>query len=366
MPSRIDITRRLVFVTLATACLSTGVAGAEIKIPPAGGIVLAPDTTTLVVSVPSEGKLLYFNAGTEKKVKEVEVDFKPFSLAVQGKLLFASTKGAATVHVLDLETGKEQREIKTSEDPILSLACHPSKGLLYATTDSDVVLAIDPANGKVTKTKARGQMIVIDPVDAKFVYTGIQKPIRDQLVIEEGPNKQIKVSLAVVNARALMLKFAVDGTDLKPLAFQDNAAINGFALAVSGDGKRIAMAGGGGWVAKNSPKTSSSIAVFETSDLKTMVGEVDCGEQYSISFHPVLNLGVAVRRGNDLIVFNGKSLAEKEVIKAPGGMGSVHYAARGTKLIQIVGSGVDSIVSFHPLKLSDGDKATLKTAYSKK
>ena len=121
-------------------------------------------------------------------------------------------------------------------------------------------------------------------------------------------------------------------------------------------------------MSKTTGKYNYGIAVFETEDLKTMVGEVECGAYpYSISFHPILNIGIAVKRENELIVFNGKSLAKKQSIKAPGGEPAlVLYALEGTKLVQHVNSGVESIISFHALQLSEQDKEALKAAYQKK
>lgn len=361
------LTRLWIFVTLVVASLALTAHATEVKIAPASSAVLTPDTETVIVAVPGDAAILYFDAGTEKELKKVELDFKPSSLAVQGKNLFISTKGSATIHVLDIDTGKEKGEIKIPGEPVLNLACHPSKGLVYATNSADEVYAIDPEKGQVTETKAVGRMIVVDQNDGKFVYTGIQKTIRDRLVIEESGN-QIKVSLESANARAAMLKFAVDGTSLKLVAVQDNAALNGKVLALSADGKQIAMAGGGGWVSKTDGRFNYGVAVFETSDLKTMVGQVECGAYpYSVSFHPILNLGVVAKRGNDLYVFNGKSLARKETIKAPGGEPAlVLYAVRGSKLVHLVNSGVDSVVSFHALKLSDPEKEQLKAAYPMK
>ena len=368
MPLPLAFVRYLLIAGLLAACSIPATRAAEVKLPPVSGCVLTPDTKTVIAAVSGDGALVYIDVEKEKEIKKVELDFKPVALAIQGKNLFASTKGSATIHILDSETGKESKEIKIPGEPIMNLACHPTKGLLYATNTSDEVYSVDIEKGKATKTKARGQMIVVDPKDGKFVYTGIQAPIRDKLVIEQGPNESATVSLETTGARALILKFAADEAGLKLAAFQDNAALNGKVLALSPDGKRIAMAGGGGWVSKTNGRYNYGIAVFETEDLKTMVGEVECGAYpYSISFHPVLNLGVAVKRANELIVFNGKSLAKKQTIKAPGGEPAlVLYALEGTKLVQHVNSGVESIISFHPLELTETDKTTLKAAYQKK
>ncbi|MBP3959788.1 PQQ-binding-like beta-propeller repeat protein [Gemmata sp. G18] len=359
--------QKLLFALL-TACPPSAARAAELKAAPAAAAVLTPDTKTLILSAPNEGELLYINTETEKETKKVTLSFKPLALAVQGKSLFASTKGAGTIHALDLETGKVKKQFKIAGEPILNLACHSTKGLLYATNAAGEVFAIDAESGKVTKTKARGQMIVVDQTDGKFVYTGIRASISEQLVIEQGPDAKTKVPLEVAESRAIMLKFAVDGAALKLAAVQDNAALNGKGIALSADGKQIAMAGGGGWASKIKQKKSYGVAVFDTSDMKTMIGEVECGAYpYSVSFHPVLNLGVVVKRGNQLNVFDGKSLAKKASIKAPGGEpAQILYAINGTKIVQFVNSGTQTTISFHPLELGEQDQELLKNALPKK
>lgn len=338
---------------------------AQDKIPNPGGMAVSADTDTVIVSVPTEGSLRYYDARTQKEVKKVEVDFQPFALVAQGKNLYVSAKGSGSVHVLDAATGKLDKSIKIPGEPIRGLACHPTKGLLYATNTADEVYAIDPETGKATKTKARGQYVVVDPSEGKFVYTGIQKAIRDQLVVEEGPDKQMKLSLVTTGARAMLLKFAVSGKELKLAAFQDNAALNGRSLAVSPDGKRVAMAGGGGWVSKTDPRYSYGVAVFETSDLATMVGQVELGAYpIGLEFHPVLNQGVALRSGGDMVVFNAKSLAKKSALKARGDAVASAFVARGTKLAVLTGSEQGGL-QFLSLALSDDDKAALAKAYPK-
>lgn len=47
------------------------------------------------------------------------------------------------------------------------------------------VFSIDVDKDAFQKTKGRGHMIVVDPYDGKYVYTGIQKPIQDVLIIED-------------------------------------------------------------------------------------------------------------------------------------------------------------------------------------
>jgi DNA-binding beta-propeller fold protein YncE len=345
-------------------CLTSSAWGqTKFDIPTAAGGVLAGDGKTLIVSSSKTGQLLYFDTVEEKEAKRVELDFRPDRLAIQGDTLFAVVKGSAKVAVLEAATGKELKQIQLPGDPIESLACHPSRGLLYATNKADQVYSIDPASGKVAKTKARGQKLVVDPVDGKTVYTGIQKPIRDVIVIQEGPNKSLRVSLDKANLNAMMMKFRVEKADLVPLAVNDNVAINGKEMAVSPDGKQVAMAGGGGWKPASEARYNYSIAVFETKDITTLAGQIETGPYpVALTWHPQLSLGVAKTFGSsELILFNARSLAEKKRIKVNDGDPAIlAFAAQGTKLAHVS----NEIVTLLPLELTDQDREKLKSASS--
>jgi DNA-binding beta-propeller fold protein YncE len=335
---------------------------------------MLPDNKTFVVSIATKATLIYFDTVADKETKRVEVEFQPTILAAQGNKLFVGTKGTATVHVLDAATGKEEKEIKVPGEPLQALGCHPKKGLLYAVNTNNEVFSLDAEKGTATKTKAKGQLLAVDSGEGKFVYTGIQKPIRDQLVIDGRPGQKLTVSFAQANLRAVMLKYEVDGSDLKPIAVNDNAAINGRALAVSGDGKKIAMAGGGGWRSKTDPKANYAVAVFDTDDMQTLSGQVETGAYPSgIAFHPVLNLGAAYKDGHgaEIFLFSAKSFATKENIKVKSGAGTniLTFGGQGAKVIFApmpgIGGEGQSTIEFLPIPLTDQDREALKKAYGK-
>ncbi|HVS39837.1 MAG TPA: hypothetical protein VMS17_30040 [Gemmataceae bacterium] len=351
---------------LALAVLALGSArGDGVKVSAVGGAVMLPDNQTLVVSLAADATLLYIDTAGEKESKRVQVEFQPAALAAQGDKLFAAAKGTSTVHVCDAASGKELKIVKLPGEPILALACHPSKGLVYASNQSCEVFSIDPEQGTATKTKAKGQMLAVDPVDGGFVYSGVQKPIRDVLVLQQAGAGQITVSFAKADARAVMLKSAVDDQDLKPTAANDNAALNGRWLAVSPDGKQVAMAGGGGWHSKTDAKFHYVVAVFDASDLQGMNGQVETGPYpAAVAFHPVLPLGVAL--ASDLTVFSTKSFAKKESFKPQKGGAAAYlgFGAKGTKVVYLP-AGDDALVQFFPLQLTDQDRETLNQAFSK-
>lgn len=368
-----DVFRRLLRAPLLVALLAIPtarcLANGSFTVGEAGGAVVLPDGRTLIVSVPSEGKLIYFDTVDEKRVKEVEVDFQPGALAAQGGRLLAATKGGSSVHLLDAASGREEKEIKVSGEPVLAMACRPAGGLVYATDQGDDVYAIDLARGQATKTRAKGQLIAVDPTDGKHVYTGIQKSIQEQLVIERGPRGSARISLSSANRKALMLKYAVEGEQLVLKAANDNAADNGRGMDLSPDGKMIAMAGGGGWRSKDARGGPYPIAVFKTDDMQEMVGQIEVGAYpSSVAFHPTLKVGVAFRDGPrpELIVFNSKSLARKQSVKVSSGgqFAFLGFGGEGTKAIYVtLGAGAKkgkAAVEIVQLPLSDQDKEALK------
>jgi hypothetical protein len=77
-----------------------------------GGWVMLPDGVTLIVSLPEQAKLVYLDTVAFKEIKRVDLTFKPAALAYQGKQLFAAVQGAALLHILDLESGEDKKEIK--------------------------------------------------------------------------------------------------------------------------------------------------------------------------------------------------------------------------------------------------------------
>jgi hypothetical protein len=151
-----------VLTTLAAAMVASASANAQerkiasFKLPPIAGVVMTPDTRKLFVSLPSEGKLAYFDLMKDEEIKRLALDFRPSVMALQGKKLIVATQGSPVLHVLDLESLQELKSIKLPGEPIQSLACHPTKGLIYALNFKYEVYSLDIVAGTGHKTKARG------------------------------------------------------------------------------------------------------------------------------------------------------------------------------------------------------------------
>src|SRR5207302_1306354 len=79
-------------------------------LPPPGGWVMTPDNVTLIVSLPEQAQLVYFDTVASKEMKRVDLDFQPGALALQGTTLFAAARGASLVYALELESGKVKKE----------------------------------------------------------------------------------------------------------------------------------------------------------------------------------------------------------------------------------------------------------------
>jgi hypothetical protein len=375
----------------------------SMPLPAPGGWVLLPDGETLVVSAPTAAELVFINTSEGQETKRVKVDFQPGALALRGSTLFALAKGSSLLFVLDINTGAVKKQIKVPGDKLAQLACHPSTGPLYASTEAFDVVSINPESGKVTKTAAKGNFLAVDPLKGDFLYTGTQKPIRDVLVMSKGPANSVRLGVAKANTNSLLVKYGIKAKELKAVAANKNAAINGRAMALSADGKKIAMAGGGG-VESEGGRRSYAIGVFDASDLDTQLGQIETGAYpQNIAFHPVIDLGVAEKTGTSrtFTVFSSRSLAPVASFDvptrntAPGpDSGLLLFGGKGTRLIfyqagspappttraprgratagtpakpaatpKTAASGSGGQLYFVPLELSDEQKAALAKAY---
>ena len=318
---------------------------ASIPLASAGGWVLRPDGETLIVSSPTTAELVYINTSEDKEIKRVKVDFQPAALALRGASLFAVAKGASMLYVLDAETGKVKKEIRVPGAKLSSLACHPANGPLFATNESYQVLAINTELGKVSKTPAEGNFLAVDPVRGDYLYTGTQKPMRDSLVLSRGPGNTVRVGVARSIRNSTVVKYAVKPKELKPMGVLGNAAINGREVAVSRDGKKLAVVGAGGFQGEDG-KRSYSIGIFDAADLNTQLGQVETGAfPAGVAFHPALDIGVAEKSGGTLCLFNARSFTIDKTIevsaKGPANpqSGVLLFGGRGTKLVYYLGGG---------------------------
>jgi hypothetical protein len=87
------------------------------------------DGVTLIVALPDEAKLAYIDTLADKELKRVALPFKADRLAVQGKHLCASVQGSSAVHILDVDSGADRKELKV-QGTVVDMACHPAKGVL--------------------------------------------------------------------------------------------------------------------------------------------------------------------------------------------------------------------------------------------
>ncbi len=365
---------------LGLACLlsSAGTALAQqFPLPSVGGMVMTADNKTLVVTVPSAGQLVYFDTLTAKELKKVEVEFQPAAIALQGKKLFVATKGAPAIHVLDLESGKELQEIKFPGEPVENLSCHPVKGRVYATNANLDVFSIDPQSGKVVKTQAKGEQVLVDPSDGQIVYTSIFSPSKSQMIIQEMPGKVFKVQILPGNVQSVLMKFRAQGADLKFVGGNPNAGSGGAWFSVSRDGKRVSMSGP--YRGPNQKGLTFNIAVWDTSDLTTILGQLQMDSfPRAVCYHPQLDLVAALADSGPqagIRIFNAKSLVMKESLKLPRGTTfppyTLVFGGQGTKLIGAMpllgrgGSGKTVVLEFYDLSLNDQQRDVLKKGFAK-
>lgn len=335
------------------------------SIGPIGDWVLAADNTTLIVSRPKAAELVYLDSLSRVELKRIEIDFAPNQLTIQNNTLFASVRGASIVYALDAKTGEVIKRYKLPGEPVIDLCCHSEQGHLFAANLNEEIYAIDPKNGDTAKTKARGTMLAIDPVNGSFVLAGTNRPGQDFIEFQRGVSVD-RMRLVTTVDRASVLKYTVENGQLRLVAGNTNAAFGESGnLTVSHDGKRFALAAGGGWRSMTSQQFHYVIAIFETADMESMLGQVELGAYpRAIAFHPILNLGAALRHGTnvEITVFKASSLADRQVIKLeaqhPGPLLAhrLTFCGRGATLAHHFRDTLTLI----PLELSEEETALLK------
>jgi hypothetical protein len=317
-----------------------------------GAFVLAPDRKTLYVA--GRGQLMVFDCTESKELKRVWLNFRPNRIALQGKILVATARGDAQVHVVELDTGKVQKPIKVPGDPLNEIVCG-AKGLVYVNDLKDQVFAVDPKTGTATKTDARARRLAIDD-PGSFVYAA-------SVTTEKGAQK------------TTLRKYAPKGKGLSPAATNGKALEGGIvSLTLSPDGKRIALVG-----EPVKPKAEGEepgpapVKVLSTDDLVTPTGQIDFGAGIdTLAFHPILPRGAALKGDGTVVHFDTKTSAQTATAKvdpAPMGPhepGRVEFVARGAKLVcwqpSSDGRKDRGTLTFFPLELKPEEKEQLEKA----
>lgn len=340
-----------------------------ISLPPPSGAVLLRDNVTLVVAEADTAHLIYFDTLLGREIKRIEMDFQPAELVVQGDTIYAAAKGSALTYAVDAATGKVKKEYNLGGEGIIHLACHPRQGLIYASTTKFGVMSLEPVSGAVGKPKVIGQFLAVSP-DGRYLYAGVQPPHVEEIDIIRQQDGTLLFLSDMWGPRGMMIKYAVEGTKLRFVSGQNNAAVNGRWMHLTPDGKRLLMVGGGGWRPPKEGGTGGGYitAIFSTDDLKTKVQTLQFTGLNTI-FHPVLNLGVANSYGLFLTVFNSKSLIKREEIRLSPEREArpllLMFAAKGRKLVLWNGDNIQKEQGLHfiPLRLKPEEEALLAKAY---
>jgi tetratricopeptide (TPR) repeat protein len=321
---------------------------ASFDLPALGGWVTTTDEKTLVLSIPSTQELVYLDVtGTANERKRAKLDFQPGRLAIQGKTLLATSVGKPAVLVLDLETGKTLKTIKTP-DEVVELACHRTTGLVYASTTQQEVYSIDAHAGTIAKTQAKGRFLALDPKGA-FVY-----------IADVGGDK----------APTVLRKMAPKGKDLAPVAVNKTAETGGIALHVAPSGRSAVVVGTSSRAPVGGGVETFLGAVLSTDDLVTCFGEVDfCARADAVALHPVLPMGVALRHDGGMVQFDSKTFARTKleyVEERPTGSDPswVAFTARCEKVVcwQPPVGEAKGRLSIVPLVLTAEEKAAIAKA----
>jgi hypothetical protein len=338
------------------------------EIPSVGGWVMDPGQVVLIVSSPETGELYFIDTTRAKDLRTVRLPFKPDKLALQGDQLFVSVRGSSLVHALDAKSGRMLRRYKLPGTAIQNLACHPVAGAVFASNLDEQIVVLDPDSTAAEKTNARGMFLTVDPKTGRYLYTATNRPSRDVIEVREGAGGTAQLQFVTVAETAAVLKYEIGPNRLKLVGGNANTALGaGGYLHVSPDGQRYVMVAGGGWWSTTNQRVRYDIAVFETADMTTMLGDLKCGAPQAICFHPVLDVGVAQGNNTDFYVFDAQSLIHRSQRRVTAG-GPVKFwhnlltfCGKGTKIATLQGN----YLHLMPLELTGDERKQLTERYGR-
>jgi hypothetical protein len=350
-----------------------------LDMPSIGGWVMHPDGATLIVFRPDQAKLVFIDTIAGRELKRIEPPTRPDILAVQGKRLFVATQEASTVHVVDLDSGKSLKEIKMPGG-VLDLVCHPKKGLLYAVTSkSDSIVTIDPEAGSSSVLEVSDGFLekILKARNIPAIRARRFKCLLVSVAVD--PNnadtfyavcKLVQIARVSVLAKCTIKGKTIEAIAVNQSAAQPSTLLPLPLLRVSGDGKKVGVAG-------------QKISLLAADDVSTPAGTVGgeaTGNPRDLAFHPVLNLGATEmngasfggggRWGTRLHLFNSKTLVEITTFDLTPGTTPqkpsrlLTFGARGTKLLYH--DSTKGQLRLIPLALSNSDRTALTKFYAGK
>jgi hypothetical protein len=166
--------------------------------------------------------------------------------------------------------------------------------------------------------------------------------------------------------RTDVFKDSVKGLDTKRVAeLQRVANLNLWGVYVSPDGKTVGVSAGGGFDEQGTRRRHYAIPVYDTKDMKTMVGEIS--PHAKLAYHPVLPLAAAGEFSRVELV-NTKSYAsisKHPFPKRADTIGVLAFGGKGRKMIIGTVNGGVTTLQFTDLTLSKDDEAKVTKAFGK-
>ena len=237
---------------------------------------LSSDGETLIVYPRKPLRSIYIDTSKEKEVKRVKVNFKPATLALRF-VTFAVAKGTSLLYVLDAQTGQSKEQIRAPGDTLVRLACRPSAGPLFATNDQFEVLALEMGTSKLEKTEAKATSWPSPPRETSSTPAP-QETDQGRSRTEPWAANSVNVGVAKTNINSTIVEYSLDPEKMEPVAMKGNAAIDGHGSCAPSapTARRLPWSAPAACRVENGEHVYA-IAVYDTSDLETQLGQVETG-----------------------------------------------------------------------------------------
>jgi S1-C subfamily serine protease len=266
--------------------------------------------------------------------------------------LYVSTAEPPEIRQLDARNGKVIHRTPIHGPAPQTLAVFPSKSLAFYPVGQHVH-RVELQTGSDEDTGQPGQFVRADPL-GKFLYA-FTKPIRqapdEGMILLNGHPIFIRRNAPMDWSQTTLFQYVVTSGRLLLAQLRENSASNADNLAVSPDGKWVAVIGGGGWRSSDpANKSGYVIPVYGATNLEKVMGPFQT-DAYpgGLATNPVTQQVVAIHEQDarlyDLAGVSGETIRGKF---------SGHCAWTGDGRLLLLGNADHGLTAYsNPLNKSE-------------
>lgn len=294
----------------------------------------------VVALVPNESHYYVISIGAKLTAKKISLSEPVACGSMTDDKLYLIVGKAPTLCRVEPMTGHVLRSLKIKLSTLpRSVAVLPAHRAAYVPVKR-MLHRVDLMTGKTTGTEIDGQFVVAHP-SQKFVYSYLkpERGARGRSVMVLVNGQPVFVRFGGMGStdwtQSRLFRSVVVPSGLMLAGVRDNAVSNARRIVVSGDGKWVAVVGGGGWrpKAKHAKGSGYGVPVFSDADISRVQGFFKT-DAYPLgaAFNPVTGQIATVREA-DIRVYHLTDAGGMPVVFGGGFSGTCAWSGNGQYLL---------------------------------